>query len=536
MTAKIEDMKAAVAARKKDLGHIKDEPPAKYIPTSADIMKAAEDGQQGIAQLFAKLNKNKFLYDHAANQWFEWCGHAWGRDGIGEPLAALDEVSNLFRDEYDNLSQQIAEIAVAMATLQADAIGDKDKDAVKAKAKKLEDQQKEVKSKQGVLLKAITSLQFIHFRKQVVEFSAQGRGSLGFDGNSWDSRPMLLACKNGVLDLSSGEFRPGRQKDYLKTSCPTEYDPAARPDAWEAFVLSVFDGNADLAGYVQRLLGYAITGKNCEHILPVFWGQGRNGKGTMLETLAAVLGDFVGPVQAEMLLDQGKSRSSAGPSPDIMALRGRRLAWASETKEGRRMDSGKVKWLVGGDTLVGRPPYGRFEVRFQPTHTLILMTNNKPHAPADDFALWQRIHLIPFDLSFVDNPKHPNERKRDRTLCDRLRREPSGILNWLIAGALQWQKEGLNPPAEVREATAAYQNEEDTLGAFVTDCCCIGAQFCVKGKQLYDAYAGWCKDNQIPPMSGTMFGRKMSDRYEKKVVQTVTYYGIGLLTTSWQNG
>jgi len=527
-------IRAAVAARVAaeaktyGTGEAGPEPGRQEVP-ARDILSAAEEGQQGAAWLFASVNKDRFLFDHAAGIWHEWQGHFWTRDGIGEPVKSLDEVSDLFRTEYDAASQRRADITAEIAAAKADLIGSDDKDAIEKRIKDLGDKEKTFSRQQATLLKAISSLQFLGYRKQVVEFAAQGVGSLGYDGTGWDTTPMVLACPNGVLELATGVFRPGRPSDYIKTACPTPYDPNAKADAWEQFLLASFDGDADLVGYIRRLLGYAITGCNNEHVLPVFWGKGRNGKGTLLETLASVLGDYVGPVQAEMLLDQGRGRSSAGPSPDIMALRGRRLAWASETKEGRRMDSGKVKWLVGGDTLVGRPPYGRFEIRFAPTHTLILMTNNKPHAPADDFALWQRIHLVPFNLCFVDNPRQPNERKRDRSLVPRLQGEASGILNWLVLGALEWKREGLNPPAVVRDATDEYRRDEDTLQHFIDECCCIGVYESVGGNHFYEAYKNWCSENEIRPLTGTNFGRKVSERFTKEKSGVVRYTGVGLL-------
>jgi len=525
-----EELLAQVAARvAREAAAEVQTPSKKGEITPKDILAAAEEGQQGAAWLFARVNRDRFLFDHAAGLWHEWSGHSWTRDGIGEPVKALDEVSDLFRAKYDRISQGKADISAEIAAAKAELIGANDKDAIGKSIKDLSDKDKILTRQQGSLLKAISALQFLGYRKQVIEFAAQGVGSLGYDGTGWDAAPMVLACPNGVLELKTGTFRPGRQDDFIKTACPTPYEPDAKAEAWEKFLLASFDGDADLVGYIRRLLGYAITGINNEHVLPVFWGEGRNGKGTLLETLASVLGDYVGPVQAEMLLDQGRGRSSAGPSPDIMALRGRRLAWASETKEGRRLDSGRVKWLVGGDTLVGRPPYGRFEIRFAPTHTLILMTNNKPHAPADDFALWQRIHLIPFTLSFVDTPQRPNERKRDRGLVARLRGEASGILNWLVRGALEWRREGLNPPVVVRDATDEYRRDEDTLQHFLDERCRIAAHASVGGNDFYDAYRRWCQENEIKPLSGTNFGRKMSKLFNKEKVGTVRYNGVGLL-------
>jgi len=129
-----------------------------------------------------------------------------------------------------------------------------------------------------------------------------------------------------------------------------------------------------------------------------------------------------------------------------MALKGKRIVWASETGEGRHLNIGKVKWLTGEDTITARAPFAKRQITFSPTHTLFLLTNHKPHITADDYAIWQRVHLVPFNLSFIDEPKTEYERKRDPDLSKKLKEEASGILAWLVRGCLSWRIEGLNPP------------------------------------------------------------------------------------------
>lgn len=150
----------------------------------------------------------------------------------------------------------------------------------------------------------------------------------------------------------------------------------------------------------------------------------------MLEIIKEVLGSsLAGAIQSELLLNQDRIRSSSGPSPDVMRLRGLRLVWASETQEGRKLDAGKVKLLTGGGELTARAPYGKYEITFSQSHTLFLLTNSKPHAPADDYALWKRLILIPFTMSFVENPQDVNEKKADKYLIEELKKEKEGILN-----------------------------------------------------------------------------------------------------------
>lgn len=386
------------------------------------LWRAVNSGEDGDAFLFVQLHRDKLVFDHAAGSWYEWQGHYWAEDHVAENMAAVDAVI----DAYAEGARQ-----GAWRRLKAAKTNDKA-------------EEKMAEKRQTAYLGRVKELQRLHRKRNLLTLAAAGRRSLGITGEEWDRHPWLLGCPNGTIDLQSGKLRPGRQEDFLKTTCPTAWrDLDAKAPAWVQFLSTIVDGEQELVTYLQRLLGYSISRLTMEHIFPVLWGKGRNGKGTLLQSLADVLGPLAGPVKSEMLLEQGRTRSSASPDSDIMALRGRRLAWVSETDEGRKLNAGRVKLLVGGDTLCGRPPFGKREVQFQPTHTLLLLTNHKPKADPSDYALWQRVHLIPFTLSFVDNPTGPNERRRDPYLAERLRAEASGILAWLVRGCLAWQRDGL---------------------------------------------------------------------------------------------
>jgi len=287
-----------------------------------------------------------------------------------------------------------------------------------------------------------------------------------------------------------------------------------------------------MVDYVSRLLGYGITGLNIEHIFPVLYGPGRNGKSLLPEILNYVLGSLSGSIQSEMLLDQKRPRSSQGPSPDIMTLKGLRLAFASETDEGQRFSAAKVKWLTGGDQLVGRYPHDKYEVRFNSTHLLFLITNRKPMAPGDDFAFWERMHLIPFRLSFVNrDPVADNERRADIYLLEKLKKEAPGILAWLVRGCLAYQKQGLNPPKDIIEATAQYRRDEDILADWLEDYCKVGPDEKGQATDLYDHFVKWYRKNisRKKDFSQRRFGTLMGRRFEKtKSVGTVFYTGVDL--------
>jgi putative DNA primase/helicase len=467
------------------------------------VLKALYANEDGDAWLFEILLRDRLRCDKASGLWYVWDGNYWKVDRLEEATAAVEEVIRFYQTEERRLA---LDYRAAFAKGEVEKVADYPRI------------QKDLKSR-------INRLRSAHRKRNVLRLAAVGKDSLAISGDEWDQHPWLLGCKSGVINLRTGTLRQGRHEDFIRTVAPTEWQGIDKPaPMWEKFLREIFDANSELVAYLQRFLGYAITGLSTEHIFCIFYGEGRNGKGTLLETLSHVLGPLAGPIQAEMLLAQTRSRSSANPSPDIMALRGRRIAWASETDEGRRLTAGKVKWLTGGDTLVGRTPYARHEVQFSPTHTLFLLTNNKPKADPYDYALWKRVQLVPFTLSFINNPRKPHERKRDPDLPAKLKEESPGILAWLVRGCLEWQKEGLNPPGIVKEATAQYQSEEDKIGRFISNCCIEKPQVMVKSSVLYDAYVSWCEEMGIQSLSGKVFGQKIRERFEAKRTQEGIHY------------
>ena len=308
------------------------------------IFQCAADGQRGDACLLVKLLKDRYVFDHASGRWYRWDGHFWVEDEVNTILVVLDEVVGVYELQAQQLSWQ----------------------ATKALKQGKESVAKESERKRSIFLKKIACLQKKDWRRHVLEFAAVGPESLGITGREWDQHPHLLACPNGVVDLRDGGFNEGTPGGYLKTICPTEWRGLQNPAPhWHKFLLEVFDNDEELIAFLKRLLGYSVSGQVLEHLLPILWGGGRNGKGTLLETLHHILGELSGPVPSELLLKQVHPRSSAAPSPDVMALRGKRLVWASETDEGRRLDTAKVKWLVGGDTLGRSGPSWEEDGEFQ---------------------------------------------------------------------------------------------------------------------------------------------------------------------------
>jgi putative DNA primase/helicase len=245
------------------------------------------------------------------------------------------------------------------------------------------------------------------------------------------------------------------------------------------------------------LLGYSATGLRTEHFVACFIGIGRNGKGTMFDTLRALLGDLAWNIDPGMLLEQKNQRKSAGPSPDLYSLIGRRMVIASETDEGARISISETKRLTGGDWIKTRAPHDRSEINFRPTHKLLFHTNQPPHGLAKDYAMRKRLLYIEYLLSFVDNPTDQNERLKDPQLAEALEAEASGILAWLIRGAMAWKAEGgLNPPAKIRAAVDERSKADNSFLAFYEEALERGdSDLDIDFSAIYAKYVEWYKEN-----------------------------------------
>ena len=477
----------------------------------AKFIRACFDANElGDGLLFKAVNKGKLVFNKAMDSWMVWARHHWAVDQMGAARAGIEQVVAKYAEELADVARQIKEA-------EADGVGEQIA-FFRARAKGLRARISQLRSRR----RANNCLDFAH----------NCEDPMAIRGDEIDRKPMLLACANGVINLETGELEPGRQEQHLLKASPVSWQGIDAPCVlWEEKLLEILSGDERLMAFLQRVFGYALVGEVKESIIVVLTGIGRNGKSLIVEVLSEIMGPLAGAVRSEMLLDQMRVASSTGPTPDIMALRGLRMAFASETDDGCRVSPSRVKWLTGKDKLTGRNPHDKYEVQFSPTHTLFLLTNHKPHAPADDFAFWERVVLIPFRLSFVDRrPKNESERVADPLLASKLIPEYPGILAWMVRGCLEYQQRGLDPPPVVKEAVEEYQRDEDILADFVDECCVVGEGYQVGATALYDIFERWWKKNvskNAPKQK--RFGTIMGRRFERKKDNVYKYLGIGLL-------
>ena len=261
------------------------------------------------------------------------------------------------------------------------------------------------------------------------------------DGDSW-----LLGLKNGVIDLRTGNFRPATRDDLITKSAGCAHDATALAPRWRQFLYEIFENNEELIVYLQKLMGYTLTGCTSEQLFLFLHGGGANGKTTLVEILIALLGDYGQHAPQSLLTAADNGRE---PMHEIARLHGARLVVSSETREGDRLAESRIKDMTGGDTLTGRFLYHE-AFDFVPRFKLWMFGNHLPQIRGTDRGIWRRVRLIPFNVEIV-------ETKRDRHLQEKLGQELPGILNWALEGCMNWQREELKSPVAVKSATAEYR-------------------------------------------------------------------------------
>lgn len=295
----------------------------------------------------------------------------------------------------------------------------------------------------------------------------------------FDADPFVLNTPAGVVDLKTGSVAPHDPRLYvtkitaatLGGDCPT----------FRQFLIRITKGDAELQAFMQRMAGYCLTGSVREHALFFLFGCGANGKSTFVDVLAWLMGDYATVAAMEAFTATQGDRHPA----DLAALRGARLVTAHETEQGRRWDEARIKVLTGGDPITARFMRGDF-FTYQPSFKIVVSGNHKPQLRSVDQAMRRRLHLVPFE-AFIP----PEE--RDPDLPAKLRAEAGGILAWAVAGCLDWQQQGLQPPKAVREATSEYLATQDSLQAWIDDCCEVGANKWDTAALLFGSWKRWAE-------------------------------------------
>ena len=333
----------------------------------------------------------------------------------------------------------------------------------------------------------------------------------------FDKEDMLLNTESGYVDLSSGELHDHDIDKKFSHQTVAEYSDNVDAPLWEKFLNQIFNNDEELIHYVQKAIGYSFTGSVDEQCLFILNGRGRNGKSVFSNVVSDVAGNYAKQMNVQTIV--AKKNQSGSANSDIARLEGARIVTSSELNEGDRFDESLVKQLTGGDKILARFLYGS-EFEYKPKFKIWMATNHLPIIRGTDDGIWRRIKIIPFNIQI------PKE-KVDKKLEYKLKAEYTGILNWIVQGAIMWQQEGLEDPEAVTKVIETYRAEMDPLDAFLEECCTTGQNYSIKAREMYDAYHEWAKESEEYKMSMTKFGREMSKKL-LRVKRRDGWYYVGL--------
>lgn len=333
----------------------------------------------------------------------------------------------------------------------------------------------------------------------------------------FDSDPLILCCSNGAVDLRTGNLFTPTKEDYLYKSVTANYYHEAECPRFKRFMEEIFNGDQEQIDFVQKAIGYSLTGLTTEEVIFICYGTGANGKSVLLNTIGEVLGDYSLTTPASTF----KDKPNDSIPNDIARMAGARFVKTIEMKEGTRLNEERIKALTGSDQVVARFLHNEW-FQFTPVCKHWFAVNHKPIIRGTDEGIWRRIRLIPFEVSF--------EKNKDTSLFQTLKTEWPGILAWAVEGCLKWQQEGLKPVGKVEEWTNNYRAESDIIGQFLEEKTERAPNGKVQAQTLYKAYEEWCKDNGEYCISGTNFGKRLIEKgFEKKKTDYVYYRGLELL-------
>lgn len=437
---------------------------------SAELLKSLTD--TGNAARFGLRHAGQVIYVPGQG-WMVWDGLKWQGDDVDRIMEMAKVLSRNIYQEGDTLEDNDARIAVAKHAKN---------------------------SQQAPRLKATLEL-------------AQSIPELVLKYDQLDSHDMLLGVGNGVVNLKTGKLQAAKPEDYITRHGSVMFDAAATCPLFLQFLNQITGASKPLIAYLQRVIGYCLTGNAAEQCLFFLYGYGANGKSTFLTVLTDLLGsDLARQTPSETLM----ARKSSGGSNDIARLLGVRVVIANEIEDGSLLAESLVKQMTGGDVMTARFLYGEF-IEFVPKFKLFIAGNHKPTIRGRDQGIWRRINLIPFEVTIPP-------RQRDKRLSIKLRAELPGILNWAIKGCLAWQKSGLAQPKLVTDAVKSYREEMDLIGQWVTENCIVGPQHAWPSRQAYANYKLWAEGGGYKPMSESIFSRELETSFKKVKRKDANYF------------
>lgn len=438
----------------------------------------------GNAERVIALYGSSIRYDFIRDKFFIWNGHFW----------QMDISNSIYKLAKNTLRRLMAEVD------SLDAKEDKVIEDMKSRLKSFA-----VRSENDSRIKAIVN---------------QLKSQSEIMHNEWDSDLYLLNLSNGTLNLKTGRLENHNKNDYITRIISIDYEEKASCPDWLEFLNKVFVGDEDMMDFVQRSIGYSITGSQEEQCFYMLYGSGANGKSTFLNTIKMITGDYSDTLRASSLMARQYDDGARG---DLAKLQAKRFVCASELNEGQYFDESLIKSLTGGETIPVRFLYSE-EFSLKPCFKIWLATNEKPRIKGTDLGIWRRVRLIPFLYTFTDD-------ERDKNFMEKhILPELPGILNWAVQGSLKWLKEGISIPEKSLAETEDYRQEMDVVQRFVDETCILGDIYTIKVNDLYMRFNNWCSRLGDRAMTSIKFGKKLKEKgFEQSKDKHARYWkGIGV--------
>lgn len=333
----------------------------------------------------------------------------------------------------------------------------------------------------------------------------QARDAVLAHPNDFDIDPWLVNAQDVTIDLRTGTTHEHNPDDMTAKVAGTSYYGESNGQRFMQFIDDVTGGDKELARYIQKILGYGLSGVIREQHLFMPYGSGRNGKTVLYEIVAEVMGEYAAVGDPSLLVDKGYLKTK---NFSLATLVGVRTVVFAESNDGNKLNADAVKSLSGGDSVPAEAKY-QMPFSFKPQFKMHLYTNNLPVAEEVGDALWERLRVIPFNQCFIKGRSDCHE--PDTELTEKLRAEKPFILRWLVEGNKMWQEEGLEEPESVKEATKVYRADSDVLAEFIEACIAREPGSKVTSKELYSAYIAWYDGELVDQLDRKVFGKKFSE-------------------------
>lgn len=500
------DLEAKVAARAAAIeAKVADKIPAPPKETKLPkdfVLDCLNRNKVGDAALFCALFRGKYVFVQEWEKFLYWSGHFWQVDMRSKrALADSERVCEAYMNAWAECN---------------------------------DDEGSPLHKK---ILKRLDSLRSPKGRKDMLECVTTIDDAPVISYEQLDKQPYLLATPTGVVDLRTGECSPGKPEQYLLSHCPTPWRGIDEPcREFEEYLQTCMDDDHEIKDFIQRLLGYALLGEKKHHIWVIMYGPlSRNGKDTLMNIVKRILGKNLHVrIPTNMLMDQKFERDSSQPSADMMALRGAKIAYASEAKKRHSLDQAKIKDMTGGGYITARGLTDREMTEWKQSALIMLLTNYLPKINSDDDGFNARTICIEWPVKFVPNPVREYERKIVYGMDDRLEKEDSGILAFMVRGCMDVIANNLRIPDKVLRYTADQIDSFDDIGKFLKECCILedpptgGREFKTRtaASDLLKICNWWCKN--ILGNSYPFTPKQFAPALEKKGIPTkkssIMYY------------